>query len=178
MVQARRAGSEQRLRGKGHPRYILDNTQMCPGGQTGLAGTEGVFRGGARCRAGEGPETQGWIPRWHATKFGHHLCSGEAPTVFGKKRTRTYWKLRLLGKEAEHFQGRRQGCLILKNKHPLFQHQNRLSVQHRCRLGLHNHQNPVALESHHKVQSCHHFLATGYNQLGHSWGHRCPGGMD
>lgn len=35
----------------------------------------------------------------------------------------------------------------------------------------------MALESHHKVQSCHHFLATGYNPLGHSWGPQCLGSM-
>lgn len=151
---------------------------MCPGGWTGLARTEGVYRGGARCEAGEVPETQVWILRWHAMEFGHHLCSREPLTVL-ERYNKNMLEIELAGKGVT-FSGQEAGMsqpCFLKNKHPLFQQKNLLSLQHRYLLGFRNHRNPVALESHHKAQSCHHFLATGYNQLGHSWGPRCPGGM-
>lgn len=47
--------------GQAHLRYVLGNTWMCPGGQTGLARTGGVDPGGVGSEAGEVSETQAWV---------------------------------------------------------------------------------------------------------------------
>ena len=80
---------------------------MCHGGQTGLARTGGCVWGGVRCEAKEVSETQIWILRWHAKEFGHHFCSREPLKVLKVIQTRKCWKLRLLGMEDQHFQGKR-----------------------------------------------------------------------
>lgn len=113
---------------------------MCPGSQTGLTRTESMYRGGARYEAGKVPKIKVWILRWHAMEFGHHFCIKEPPTVFGRC-TENMLEIEVAGKGGMTFSGQEAGMsqpCFLKNKHPLFQQRNLLSLQHRYLLGLHN----------------------------------------
>lgn len=75
-------------------RDLEAGTSCGPGGQAGLARTEGSYRGRSRCEAGKVPGTQVWILRWQAVEFQHHLCSREPPTAFGERHIGTCWKSR------------------------------------------------------------------------------------
>lgn len=55
-------GEAQRLGGRDIQGMSRGTPKTCPGGQTGLAGTEGVCGGGVRCEVGEASEPRVWFP--------------------------------------------------------------------------------------------------------------------